>query len=69
MDVKNKMAFVQALGDRGALTDNQVLALFGMPPYEGGNVRKMSLNYINANLADVYQMLKVKGGVSENQGG
>jgi len=61
MDTKNKMAFVQALGDRGILTDNQILALFGMAPYEGGNVRHMSLNYIDASLANTYQMLKVKG--------
>jgi len=61
MDTKNKMAFVQALGDRGILTDNQILALFGMAPYEGGNVRHMSLNYIDASLANNYQMLKVKG--------
>jgi HK97 family phage portal protein len=56
MDVKNKMAFVTALGDRGALTDNQILALFGMQPYEGGNVRKVSLNYINSNISDIYQL-------------
>ena len=61
MDTKNKMAFVQAMGDRGILTDNQILALFGMAPYEGGNVRHMSLNYIDASLANTYQMLKVKG--------
>jgi len=56
MDTKNKMAFVAALGDRGILTDNQILSLFGMAPYEGGNVRHMSLNFIDANLASIYQL-------------
>ena len=56
MDTKNKMAFVTALGDRGILTDNQILALFGMQPYDGGNVRKVSLNYIDSNLASLYQL-------------
>jgi len=50
MDTANKLLFVQALGDRGILTDNQISSLFGL-----------SLNYIDANLANVYQMLKVKG--------
>ncbi|HWQ89515.1 MAG TPA: phage portal protein [Desulfitobacteriaceae bacterium] len=68
MDTKNKMAFVQALGDRGILTDNQILALFGMAPYDGGNVRHMSLNYIDASLANTYQMLKVKGNDPRNIG-
>jgi len=68
MDTKNKLAFVTALGDRGNLTDNQILALFGMPPYEGGNVRHMSLNYIDASLANAYQMLKVKGNPNETGG-
>jgi len=56
MDTKNKMAFVAALGDRGILTDNQILSLFGMAPYAGGNVRHMSLNYIDSNLANMYQL-------------
>jgi len=69
MDTKNKLAFVTSLGDRGNLTDNQILALFGMPPYAEGNVRHMSLNYIDASLANAYQMLKVRGNPNDSQGG
>lgn len=54
---------VKNAGDRGALTDNTILELYGLPPYEGGNVRKQSLNYINASIADAYQLGK-KGGVN-----
>lgn len=67
MDTKNKLAFVSSLGDRGNLTDNQILALFGMPPFSEGNVRHMSLNYIDASLANAYQMLKVKGDTTINK--
>jgi len=66
MDTKNKMAFVTALGDRGILTDNQILALFGMAPYEGGNTRHISLNYIDAALANTYQM--AKAGIGKDPG-
>jgi hypothetical protein len=57
-NTKNKIAVSDILGGRGALTNNQLLELFGYPPYEGGNVRVMSLNYIDASLANDYQMKK-----------
>lgn len=57
-NVKNKIAVADILGNRGALTDNQLLDLFGYPPYEGGDKRTMSLNYIDASLANAYQMKK-----------
>ena len=54
----NKIAAVDILSSRGTFTDNQILAVFGYPPFEDGNKRKQSLNYINAELADSYQMNK-----------
>lgn len=56
---ENKIKAVDILSSRGTLTDNQILAIFGYPPFDGGDVRKQSLNYINRELADSYQM---KGG-------
>lgn len=67
MDTKNKLAFVQSLGDRGILTDNQISSLFGLAPTVDGNVRHISLNYIDASLANIYQMLKVKGDPNTGQ--
>lgn len=58
MSVKNKLAIMDGLGNRGALMDNELLALFGYPPYEGGDVRHMSLNYIDSALAPLYQMAR-----------
>lgn len=57
-NTKNKIAVADILGNRGALTDNQLLELFGYPPFEGGDTRHMSLNYINRDIADQYQMNK-----------
>ncbi|MCI8629029.1 MAG: phage portal protein [Firmicutes bacterium] len=54
--MKNKIAVVDILSSRGTFTDNQILSVFGYPPFEGGDKRKQSLNYINAELADSYQM-------------
>ena len=55
-NTKNKIAVADILGNRGALTNNELLSLFGYPPYEGGDIRNMSLNYIDTNYASEYQM-------------
>lgn len=60
-NMANKIAAVDVLSSRGVLTDNQILAIFGYPPFEGGDVRNKSLNYINREIADQYQMSSVKG--------
>lgn len=65
MDMKQKLEFSNLMGDRGALTNNQLLAIFGLPPYDGGDVRYMSLNYCDVNIANQYQLNKAgaeKGG-------
>jgi HK97 family phage portal protein len=60
-NTKNKIAAADILGNRGALTNNQLLHLFGYPPYAGGDVRNMSLNYIDVSLANDYQMKRAGG--------
>jgi len=65
-----KIALADILGNRGALTDNQLLELFGYPPYEGGNKRKQSLNFIDCDIANDYQLSKqtnTKGVVIDGQ--
>ena len=56
MNTTNKINAVDMLTRIGSLTDNQVLAAFGYPPFDGGNIRKQSLNYINRDIADQYQL-------------
>jgi hypothetical protein len=55
-NVKNKIAVADILGNRGSLTNNELLDLFGYPPYEGGDLRYVSLNYIDVSIANEYQM-------------
>jgi Phage portal protein. len=64
-NMANKIKSVDMLTKIGVLTDNQVLGIFGYPPFEGGDIRHMSLNYINRDIADQYQLSKGKG--KENQ--
>jgi hypothetical protein len=64
-NMKNKISAVDILSSHGALTDNQILAVFGYPPYPEGNIRKQSLNYINTAIADAYQLSKKKGKENE----
>lgn len=59
-NTKNKTAIADILGNRGALTNNALLELFGYPPYEGGDERYMSLNYVNVNIADQYQLNRAR---------
>lgn len=61
----NKIQLVDILSSRGAITDNEMRAIFGYPPFENGNIRKQSLNYINTELADSYQSGK-KDVIEEN---
>lgn len=68
MNTKNKIAAVDILSRIGTLTDNEILAVFGYPPFEGGDIRNKSLNYINRDIADTYQLsktIKGKGEISE----
>lgn len=55
----NKIKVADILSRIGGLTDNQVLELFGYEPFEGGDTRHMSLNYINRDIADKYQLSKI----------
>lgn len=52
----NKIKAVDIMSQRGTLTDNQILAVFGYPPFEGGDIRHQSLNFINREIADTYQL-------------
>lgn len=65
LNTEQKLSFAQLMADRGALTNNQLLNIFGIPPYEGGDVRYMSLNYCDVNIANQYQLNRAgatKGG-------
>ena len=56
LNTNQKIEFVKLAGDRGALTNNKILEIFGLPPYEGGDVRLQSLNYVDVDIANKYQL-------------
>jgi HK97 family phage portal protein len=68
-NVKNKIAVADILGNRGALTNNELLDLFGYPPYIGGDIREQSLNFIDVTLVNEYQMNRAKTGNTNGNGG
>jgi len=51
-----KLLLLKTAGEQGLLSDNQKLALLGYPPVEGGDRRTQSLNYIDVNLVNRYQL-------------
>ncbi|ADZ83578.1 phage portal protein [Cellulosilyticum lentocellum] len=66
-NMANKIAAVDVLSSRGTLTDNQILSIFGYPPFPGGDIRHMSLNFINREIADQYQMSSKVKEVKKNE--
>lgn len=52
----NKINMVRELGALGLLTTNEARELFDLPPVEEGDKRLVSLNYVNAEKADQYQL-------------
>lgn len=70
MTNKEKLEQAIFLRDMGALKTNQALDLFGYPPIEGGDRRVQSLNYVDTEIANTYQLTnagsKQKEGVDED---
>lgn len=51
-----KLNLLKTAGEQGLLSDNQKLAILGYPPVKGGERRTQSLNYIDVNLVNQYQL-------------
>lgn len=62
LSTKSKLELIKIGGEQGLLQDNQKLALLGYPPIEGGNRITQSLNFIDRELVNDYQMFKAKTG-------
>lgn len=62
MDINQKLEMVRLLGDSGSMYENEKRVCFGMRPLpELVGVRKQSLNYVDVNIANQYQL---NGGAS-----
>lgn len=60
MDAAEKRELAQLARDTGLMTLNEIRELYGMSPIDGGDKRLQSLNYVNADLADDYQVKEGK---------
>ena len=57
MNIDQKLEMTRLLGDSGAMYENEKRKAFGMVPLpELAGVRMQSLNYVNVNIADKYQV-------------
>ena len=55
---KTKIEVVQMLMDRGMMSINQGLEVFNLPPIDGGDKFVMSLNFVDKDIANQYQLGK-----------
>ena len=65
MATKDKMDLANLAKETGIMMLNQINEMFGIPPFEGGNRRLQSLNYVNIEDVDSYQ--KSKAGVKPKE--
>lgn len=65
MATKDKMELANIAKETGIMTLNQINELFGLEPFEGGNRRIQSLNYVSTELVDRYQLSKSGTGEGE----
>lgn len=67
MSDESKRAWANILLPVGGVTPNTVLSWIGEPPYEGGDDRYISLNWVRKDIADEYQLEKYKyGNITNN---
>jgi len=71
LSINSKLAIIKTAGEQGLLTNDQKLQILGLPPIGGdqGAMRTMSLNYVDVQLANEYQMAKAKAPQLNVQGG
>lgn len=62
-----KLNLLKTAGEQGLLQDNQKLALLGYPPRIGGERITQSLNFIDINLINQYQMQNKNKAVKEDE--
>ena len=56
--VKTKISLIQTLYPMGILTVNEAREIMNLAAVDGGDKRQISLNYVNANKQDLYQLGK-----------
>lgn len=65
VSMPNKIEYAKLATNTGLKTLNEINEMFGDEPFEGGDRRLQSLNYVNANIIDSYQMNMASSGKSK----
>ena len=60
MAQSDKLLLADLAKETGTMTLNQINEMFGIEPFDGGNRRIQSLNYVSSELIDKYQLSKSK---------
>lgn len=67
LSTQNKIEIANLATNTGIMTLNQINEMFGEPPFDGGDRRLQSLNFVNVELVDKYQLSN--SGASKNNSG
>jgi HK97 family phage portal protein len=74
LSTQNKIEIANLATNTGLMMLNEIADMFGMAPFDGGDRRLQSLNYVNVDLVDKYQIsnsgttkTKVKGDDSNGE--
>ena len=64
LNISDKIKLAELASNVGNITLNQMNEMIGFLPFDGGDRRVQSLNYVNVELIDEYQLKKAgdKGG-------
>jgi HK97 family phage portal protein len=65
---QTKISLVQTLMDRGLMSMNEAREIFNLAPIEDGDKRIVSLNYVDASIANQYQLGGAPNGATDTQG-
>jgi HK97 family phage portal protein len=66
LNTKDKLELSNMATNTGLMTLNEIAEMFGMPPFEGGDRRIMSLNFVDTEIANAYQLTKARADRKEN---
>lgn len=72
LSTQQKLEFVKEVAGRGALTNGKILSIFGINALHAGptaNKRFMSLNYVDVDIANQYQLNNAGAKADKNTGG
>ena len=68
MSTKDKLELADLATKTRLMTLNQIADMFGAPPWEDGNVRIQSLNYVEESIANQYQLQNKKADRKKEDG-